>query len=191
MRTKLTALVGGLVFSVALGLPAAAQAATVPSGPAPTSAVAAASATCGAGLWDYGNGKYAVLNNSNDYVYFEPLSTLGYTPQFCAQYLISNPNLFWITDPSTDNCVWAATDAAGDPILRESGCDSDNPDDVWGDMPTNEEYHSDALYQIENTGFIVDGNPGCLYDDLQEPGTLASCEDSSDHFEWFTWPGQL
>lgn len=73
MRGKL-AVIGGLVFALAFGAPAAAQAGTAHA--KATAAPADTVVGCGT-LYDYGNHKYAVINNNNEFVYFEPLSTLG------------------------------------------------------------------------------------------------------------------
>jgi hypothetical protein len=195
MRRKL-ATIGGLVFALALGAPAAAQAAATPSGTehAKTAAARADAVGCGT-LYDYGNKKYAAIDDNNLLLYFQPLSTLGVAPSFCN---VSDPDLngvFEIQDPNASgDCIGVIYDnitstyEAGD-----VGCDEfSNPYDLWTAYNTGRTYHSNTIWQLQNYG-LSDGvsNPDgvCLYDDLQEPAVYSDCGDTSDEFMWFIWSG--
>jgi hypothetical protein len=185
MQKKLGAAIGGLVLVAALGVPAAAQAAAVPSGPAHAKVTAAATVTCDS-IWDYGNGKYA---DTDGYLYFEPLSTLGTAGAFCNLTDRDVNGAFEIEDPSQPgDCLWAVTDPTLTVTVADMPCTTSDSYDLWYAFNTGQKYHSQSMFQLENIG--VTGyydNAYCLYDDLQEPAIFAGCSDETDHFEWFVW----
>jgi hypothetical protein len=189
MRKKLAAVIGGLVLIVAPGLPATAQAAAIPSGLARAKVAAAQAADCaGDSIWDYGNQKYAAINDNNFNLYFEPLSTLGAAPLFCNVTNRDANGQFEIEDYSQPG-VCLDTEVSGDTnSVTDVVCDAINTYELWSAINTGQTYHSQTLWQLENVGLSSPPGPAeCLYDDTQEPVTFAPCSDSSDHFEWFVW----
>ncbi|HTU75024.1 MAG TPA: hypothetical protein VMG38_16030 [Trebonia sp.] len=186
MRKKLAAITG-IVFALALGAPAAAQATAIPSGTGHVTVTQArpAAVNCGAsdGLWDYGNQDYAVEDNNNDLVYFKPLSAIGAAPKFCNVSSRDVNGAFALEDSTTGLCIQAYDPGNGTEELAEAGCDLTGANaDLWTVYATHGTYHSNTLYQFENIEYDV-----CMYDDLQAPAITASCGQTSDHFEWFVW----
>ncbi|HTU76248.1 MAG TPA: hypothetical protein VMG38_22250 [Trebonia sp.] len=194
MRKRLT-VVGGIVFALALGAPAAAQAAASTNGTEHAKAAAVPDAVVGCGtLYDYGNQKYAAIDGNNYLLYLEPLSSLGAAPSFCN---VSNPYInggFEIQDPNQAGfCIGAYYDQSDITWeAKDISCDPEDSHDIWTAYNTGQTYHSNTIWELQN--YFMSGGANtpdgvCLYDDLQEPAVFDDCSKTSDHFMWFIWSG--
>jgi hypothetical protein len=177
MYRKLAALTGGLVLSFALAIPAAANAAAVrPSGPARP---ADTNHGCGV-LFDQGNGETgAALAQS--------LSFLdGTSTKFCNFSIPINGEFEMVYTVDNNSCL-AVNSSRG--IIDEddpTACSANGGDgDTWDRWTATAEGSSGGatIWEFKNQF-----NGKCLYDDQQDPAIYTTCS-STNHFEWFTWPG--
>jgi hypothetical protein len=176
MRGRLVAAACGLVLAVALGVPAAAQAAVSRPGPADartTPAAPDASVPC-ATFDDLGNNHYAGwADSSHTYIYFGV--DLSHAIPFCN---VNRGNgRFWIEEEIngqlSGNCISAGT----------GGIEWFSCDDSWSDWTGTKvgTYHSQSIWMLNDPY-----TSNCLYDDLQDPAIENPCI-TSDAFEHFIW----
>jgi hypothetical protein len=163
MYRKLAALTGGLVLSFALAIPAAANAAAVrSSGPARP---ADTNHGCGV-LFDQGNGKSSAFTACN--------VSIPINGEF--EMALENSN----------ECL-AVNSTAGDiDVDSASACQSSGgAGDTWDRWTATKEGSSGGatIWEFKNQF-----NGECMYDDQQASIIYTTCS-STNHFEWFTWPG--
>jgi hypothetical protein len=162
MHRKFAALTGGLVLAVALAIPAAANAAAV----RPSGTVRPADTNHGCGeLFDQGNGE-----NSG---------------QYC-NYSIPISGEFEMVNPANNECLAVNTSEGVIDNDAAAACSANGGDgDKWDRWTATQEGTSGGarIWEFKNQY-----NGDCLYDDKQPAVIYAACS-STDHFEWWTWPG--